>query len=182
MYAALAEVFEPLYPTPPADTPLPPWYARFERLSRVRSGHSELIVPSPSASLSGEYPGLEALRLADYSGLAQILVDDFDRSLTELPPVPPIEAAPRMAGLIAVTLSEDLRRDLLRLIGGIRSALRLALLRYRAALTRRPDRRSLLLVLLAVSRHFGRRGEPDDYALPARMPMPVIRGELVLAC
>ena len=75
-----------------------------------------------------------------------------------------------------------MRQDLIRLLDGIRSALRLALIRFRAALMRRPVAHCFLLVLLAVSRHYGRRGEPDAHLLPARTPMAVARGELALAC
>lgn len=77
-------------------------------------------------------------------------------------------------------LSENARGSLLRLVDGIRAALCLVLMLVLAALARRPDTGYLTLVLIAVSRRFGRRGEPDDH-IPALTSMSIVIGGIVRA-
>jgi hypothetical protein len=96
---------------------------------------------------------------------------------------PDIKLMPRSQGVVVrIDLSKDVCRDLLRLIDGIRAALRLALIRLQAGLRHLADTPGFLLILLATSRHYGHRSEPDGKALPAPRSMAVVRGELVLAC
>jgi hypothetical protein len=47
---------------------------------------------------------------------------------------------------------------------------------------RLPDIRAFVLVIIAVSRRYGRRGESDDHALPTHRWTSVIRGESALSC
>lgn len=72
------------------------------------------------------------------------------------------------------------RENLLLLLDGIRAALHLRLVLVLAALARRPDVRNLVLVLVAASRCYGHRSEPDDHLLPTHRSKPIVRGELVL--
>jgi hypothetical protein len=76
-----------------------------------------------------------------------------------------------------------LRAHLLRLINRRRSKLRRVLKRRQTVSVRlsRPARRSLTLVLLAVSRRYGRRSESDDHTLPAHRSTSVIGGEPALS-
>jgi hypothetical protein len=56
------------------------------------------------------------------------------------------------------------RAALLRLFGGILTALCLTLILVLAALARRPDGLTFVLVMLAACLRYGRREEPDDHA------------------
>jgi hypothetical protein len=96
------------------------------------------------------------------------------------PVVPPAAAAPRIAIAIDLDLLPGMRSDLLRLVYGVRAVICLALARVQAALARGLHTRSFALVLVATSRCYGHRGEPDDHMLPADRSMSVVRGELVL--
>lgn len=78
--------------------------------------------------------------------------------------------------IVRLDLAPDLRDQLLRLVDGIRSTLRLMLLRVRSALSRRPNALGFGLVLLATARRFEHRGEPDDHVLPALAPMSIVNG------
>lgn len=71
----------------------------------------------------------------------------------------------------------DFREDLLRLMDGVRATLYRMLILVLSALSRRPDVRDFILVLLATSRRFGHRGEPEDHGFPALTPIPVVIGE-----
>jgi hypothetical protein len=75
-------------------------------------------------------------------------------------------------------LISDLRRRLIRLVDRIRAVLHLMLIRVLSALSRCPDFISAVLVLLAASRCFGCRTEPDDYVLPVLTSMSVVTGRL----
>jgi hypothetical protein len=79
--------------------------------------------------------------------------------------------------IVRLDLAPDLRDQLLRLVDGIRSTLRLMLLRVLSALSRRPNALGFGLVLLATARCFGHRGEPDDHILSALVPMSIVNGE-----
>jgi hypothetical protein len=79
--------------------------------------------------------------------------------------------------LVRLNLSADLRKQWLRLLDGIRSTLRLMLIRVRSALSRLPKARDFGLVLFTASRCFGHRSDPGDHGLPVRMPMSVVIGE-----
>ena len=76
----------------------------------------------------------------------------------------------------------QLREGMLRLFDGILTALKFALILFLAAFARGPNVRSFVLVLIATSRHYGHRSEPDDRALPAHPWISVIGGESVLSC
>jgi hypothetical protein len=91
-------------------------------------------------------------------------------------------AGPPIMGMIKLILGEKLRADLLRLIDGLLAARALQLVRVQAGLARHPDASGFALVLVAASRCYGHRGEPDDHLLPRTRPMSVVRGELALAC
>jgi hypothetical protein len=99
----------------------------------------------------------------------------------ELPSVLPTEPASRILLLLDFDALPELRGNLIRLIDGIRAALCLVLVLVRAALARRLDAPSFLLVLIAISRRYGRRDESDDDALPAHRWTSVIGGELALS-
>jgi hypothetical protein len=74
-------------------------------------------------------------------------------------------------------LTPELQADVLRLIDGIRAALCLKLVLVLSALSRDLAARNIVLVMLAVSRRFGRRGDSDDHAvLSALMSMSVVIG------
>jgi hypothetical protein len=74
------------------------------------------------------------------------------------------------------------RQGLLRLIDGIRTTLRLILVRVLSALSRCPDTIDAVLELLAASRCYGRRTEPSDYTLPVPTSMSVVIGEAARLC
>jgi hypothetical protein len=67
--------------------------------------------------------------------------------------------------------SADSKAVLLRFVDGVIAALCLLLVRVMAAIARHPDVLTFVLVMLAVCLRYGRRGEPDDYALPAHAPI-----------
>lgn len=75
-------------------------------------------------------------------------------------------------------ISENIRNGLLRLIDGARAALWLILVLVLNALSRFSVARSLGLIILAVSRHFGHRSEPSDHVLPALTSMSAVIGEV----
>ena len=77
---------------------------------------------------------------------------------------------------------ERLREHLLQRIDRCLTALRLALRLVLAACAHCPDVRSFVLVIVATSRHYGHRSEPDDHALPAHRWISVIGGEPALSC
>jgi hypothetical protein len=83
---------------------------------------------------------------------------------------------------IRQALSPALQEDLLRLVKGVRAALRLTLVRVLNALSHRPDALSLVLALLGTSRRFGHRGDPEHNGLPALTPKPVVIGGPPVAC
>jgi hypothetical protein len=74
-------------------------------------------------------------------------------------------------------LLQTLRECMLRLVEGIRAALRLMLVLVLAVLARRPDALSAALFLLATARCFGHRGEPDHHVLSALMPISIVIGK-----
>jgi hypothetical protein len=74
-------------------------------------------------------------------------------------------------------LFQNVRDSLLRLVDGIRTVLRLMLIRVLSALSRRPDRLDFVLIILASCRSYGHRGEPADHALPALTSMSAVIGE-----
>lgn len=74
------------------------------------------------------------------------------------------------------------RHDLIRLIYGVRSILRLILIRVLSALSRCPGGISAVLVLLAASRCFGYRTEPGDCAPPVLTSKSVVIGEAARLC
>ena len=74
------------------------------------------------------------------------------------------------------------RQGLLRLINGIRTILRLILVRVLSALSQCPDTINAVLVLLAASRRHGLRSEPSDYTLPVLTPKSVVIGETARLC
>jgi hypothetical protein len=76
----------------------------------------------------------------------------------------------------------QLRDGLLQLVDGILTALRFALVLVLAAVARRPHVRNFVLILVATSRHYGHRSEPDDYILPAHRWLSVVGGESALSC
>ena len=84
--------------------------------------------------------------------------------------------------LVHLAQLSQLHEGVLQLFDGILTTLRFALTLVLAAFRRRPDVRNLTLVLVAASRRFGRRSEPDDRALPAHRWMSVIGGEPALSC
>jgi len=72
-----------------------------------------------------------------------------------------------------VALPPDNRAALLRLLGGILAVLCLMLVRVLAALSRRPDALTFVLVMLAACLRYGRREDPDDgTSLPIRRYRP----------
>jgi hypothetical protein len=75
-----------------------------------------------------------------------------------------------------------LRDNLLRVVDGLRAALRLALMRVLSALARRPDAPSFVLVLLATSRRFGHRTEPSDCVFLPSCRYQSSSGRLPVAC
>lgn len=72
---------------------------------------------------------------------------------------------------------DGLRDDLLRLVSGIRAALCIVLMLVLAALARRSNIPSFTLLIVAASRRYGRRGEPDGRVVPAHRSLSGIRGE-----
>lgn len=64
---------------------------------------------------------------------------------------------------------------LLRVIDGVLAALRLALVRLRSAMARRPRPPAFLRILLAVARHYGRGSEPAPWAFPFLALHPLIQ-------
>lgn len=140
------------------------------------------VVHPPWGLPAGDLPRVDLSTATAYSAADKRVYDLYRLVVDPLLDLPVEPQPPHLVRVIKLDLSAELRRDLLRLIDGIRSALRLALILLQAALTRQPVTRCFLLALLAVSRHYGRRSEPDGHLLPARMPMSVVRGELVLAC
>jgi len=74
-------------------------------------------------------------------------------------------------------LLPNLRTDLLRLVVGVRAALCLMLVLVLSALSQRPDGLDFVLILLAASRRFGRRSEPEHHGFPALTPRPIVIGE-----
>jgi hypothetical protein len=66
---------------------------------------------------------------------------------------------------------------LLRLIDGILAAMYLVLVVVLAALMQQPLILTFLLILLAIARHYGHRGEPDGWVLPASALTPHKRWE-----
>jgi hypothetical protein len=73
-------------------------------------------------------------------------------------------------------LVEDVRDGLLRFIDAILAAFSLVLVLLLAALAHRPAVTAFTLLLIAVARCFGRRGETDDLQLPAHQSLPVAGG------
>jgi hypothetical protein len=69
------------------------------------------------------------------------------------------------------------RTALLRLVDGILTALCLTLILVLAALARRPDRLTFVLVMLAACLRYGRREEPDDHAFLPKVDIGHRRGE-----
>jgi hypothetical protein len=95
--------------------------------------------------------------------------------------LPLAESVIRFAIVIRLAPRSDLGDDLLRLVDRIRAALCLRLVLLRSRL-RRPYVRSFALILLATSRCYGRRGEPDDRTLPAHhRSVSIVAGEFALA-
>jgi hypothetical protein len=174
IYSSRLNADTPLYPSSPDHAQLSPWSSLsspFERVSPVRQTDiARLLDDSPYGRAN---LGTRLLYILRRSPATLLLV---------FPDRLPAASNRASALMVIIAMSDDLRRSLIRLVGGIRSALRLALLHFRVALARRPSVLSFLLVLLAVCLRFGRRSEPDDSALRARTPMSVVRGELVLAC
>lgn len=72
----------------------------------------------------------------------------------------------------------QLRADLLRFIRGILAVICFMLVQLRAALQRGLSVRNFVLVLVATSRRYGRRSEPDDYLPPAHQSLSGIGREL----
>jgi hypothetical protein len=87
---------------------------------------------------------------------------------------------PSPVRVLIAWLSENALGSLLVLVIGIRAALCFILMLVSAALSRRSDGIYLTLVLIAVSRRFGRRDEPDD-RIPALTSMSVVIGEAARA-
>ena len=110
--------------------------------------------------------------------LARVQPSDHDAGPVAVRP--PAQAIPHTTVAISLDLLPGLRDDLIRLVDGMRAALCLTLMLVLAALARRPDARSFVLVLIATARRYGRRGEPDDHLLPAHRSIAVVRGELAL--
>jgi len=84
--------------------------------------------------------------------------------------------------LVRLNMSSDLREKCLRLLDGIRSNLRLTLIRVLSALSRSPDTINAVLVLLAASRCYGHRTEPSGHTLPVLTSMSVVIGEAARLC
>lgn len=117
------------------------------------------------------------------SGSDAVLPIELYRPVSGLLPLaPPVEAAPRVPSVITLDQSDEVRRDQLRLVDGIRAAFRSALTLPQAAFAGRPDTHRILLILLVACCHYGHGGAPDGYSLRVRVPISVVRGELVLAC
>lgn len=74
---------------------------------------------------------------------------------------------PLRLAVVEKLFTADRRAAFLRLLDGLLAVLCLLLVRVLAALSRRPDVRTFVLVMLAVCLRYGRREESDDYALPA---------------
>ncbi len=94
-----------------------------------------------------------------------------------------LEASQTDSNLISSNAQRELNSlaNLLRLVDSIRADLRLLLIRVLNALSRRPDARSFVLVLLASARCFGHRGESGDFVLPAFASISVVTGEFARA-
>jgi hypothetical protein len=93
----------------------------------------------------------------------------------------PSDTGLRITFVIDVDQVPGLRADLLRLVGGRQAVLCHTLVLVLVAIGYRPDVRNFVLVLIAASRRYGHRSEPDDHLLPANRSISVVRGELVLA-
>lgn len=125
----------------------------------------------------GDRPSLTWHRVVRRLGLSLRTIVGFDVDEMHVWLTSPRDELSPVRALIA-WLSENARGRLLRLVDGIRAALCLVLMLVLAALAHRPDAGYLTLVLIAVSRHFGRRGEPDDH-VPALTSMSIVIGEAV---
>ena len=109
--------------------------------------------------------------------------------IDDIPTTPMEPNGERPAFMVAVRLDEEprLRAHLMRLVKRRRA--RLGRVVKHCRITRvqlprrpRPASRNLTLVMLAVSRRYGRRSEPDDYTLPAHRWTSGIGGETALSC
>lgn len=98
-----------------------------------------------------------------------------------LPPSLAHSVVPSLAYTFWLDPSWNLRKGLLRLVDGIRAVLWLRLVLVLAALSRRSDALRFVLIVLAASRCYGRRGDPDHYVLPAHRSMSVIVGDAARA-
>lgn len=79
---------------------------------------------------------------------------------------------------VSGALQDSFREDLLRLVDGIQAVLWRTLLLVLSLLMRRRGGFSFTLILLAVARRYGRRGEPDHYLLPANDRCQLSSGRL----
>jgi hypothetical protein len=114
----------------------------------------------------------EVFFLGPPDGRARLSPWDFTGGLSDQ-----VNVAGMPAFVVALNLAE--LPWLGRYIDGIRAALWLMLVLVLAAFASRPDPPCLTLVLVATSRRYGYRSEPDDHALPAYQPISV-GGEFVL--
>lgn len=69
-------------------------------------------------------------------------------------------------------IAQDHRDGLRRFVDGVLAALRLIIVAVLAALSHLATAPTFLLVMLATVRHYGHRGEPDGYFLPALAVQP----------
>jgi hypothetical protein len=86
-----------------------------------------------------------------------------------------------MAMLIEAVF-EKLQMHLLLLLNRLRASLHLIIRCVRVRRAAQPGVTSPVLLLIATSRRFGHRGEPDDHGLPVLMPISVVIGRSPVAC
>lgn len=77
---------------------------------------------------------------------------------------------------------DRLQQELLRLVNRVRIALRIRLVRVLSGASRIPDAINFVLLLLAASRCYGHRTEPDDRTLPVLTSTSVVIGETAHVC
>jgi hypothetical protein len=83
--------------------------------------------------------------------------------------------------LVYLDRVQQVRDGVLRLINGALRVRRHAVGLLRIMFTRSPDVCAFALILIAASRRYGRRGDPDGHALPVDRLIPVIGGEPALS-
>jgi hypothetical protein len=135
-------------------------------------GASPPVVAAPEAVPQGSPPGMEFVAQEILAALG----------ITPLPVGAPTAEPRRLAFAVNLATLPDLREYFVQLIDMRKAALRREIGRRLAVLISFLDMPRFGLRLLAVSRRYGRRDEPDDHALLAHRWLSVIGGEPALSC